>query len=58
MSMSDRGGETRLTDERLASEIELLGEVIAVAATHLGPFTPDEVDEVLGVREPEPPRAE
>ena len=58
MSMSDRGGETRLTDERLASEIELLGEVIAVAATHPGPFTPDEVDEVLGVREPEPPRAE
>ena len=53
MPMSDRGGERRLTDERLAAEIELLGEVIAVAATHPGSLTPDQVDEVLGVPEPE-----
>jgi hypothetical protein len=53
MSMSDRGDETRLTDEPLAAEIELLGDVIAVAAAHSGPLSPEQVDEVLGV--PGPP---
>lgn len=51
MPMSDRGGERRLTDERLAAEIELLGEVIAVAASHARPLSPDQVDDVLGVRQ-------
>jgi hypothetical protein len=50
MALSDPG-ETRLTDEPLAAEIELLGEVIAVAATHPGSLTPDQVDDVLGVHE-------
>jgi hypothetical protein len=58
MSMSHGGGETQLTDQPLAAEIELLGEVITVVATHSGPLSPDEVDDVLGVGEPEPPDPE
>jgi hypothetical protein len=53
MSMSHGGGETQLTDERLAAEIELLGEVITVVSTHSGPLSPDEVDDVLGVGDPD-----
>jgi hypothetical protein len=53
MSMSRGGGETQLTDERLAAEIELLGEVITVVSTHSGPLSPDEVDNVLGVGDPD-----
>jgi hypothetical protein len=52
MSMSRGGGETQLTDERLAAEIALLGEVITVVSTHSGPLSPDEVDDVLGVGDP------
>jgi len=52
MSMSRGGGETQLTDERLAAEIALLGEVITVVSTHAGPLSPDEVDDVLGVGDP------
>ncbi|MEP6650994.1 MAG: hypothetical protein ABJA74_13975 [Lapillicoccus sp.] len=48
MPKSDGGGDTRLTDERLAAEIELLGEVIAVVAGHEGRLSEEEVDEVLG----------
>jgi hypothetical protein len=53
MPKSEGGGETdvtdvRLTDVRLAAEIELLGEVIAVAAEHEGPLSAEEVDAVLG----------
>ena len=53
MSMSRGGGETQLTDERLAAEIALLGEVITVVSTHSGPLSPDEVDDVLGVGDPD-----
>jgi hypothetical protein len=49
MSMSRGGGETQMTDESLAAEIELLGEVITVVSTYSGPLSPDEVDDVLGV---------
>jgi hypothetical protein len=44
-------GETALTDVRLAAEIELLGEVIAVVGDHDGPLTADEVDQVLGAND-------
>jgi hypothetical protein len=54
MSMSHGGGETRLTDEPLAAEIQLLGDVISVVSTHSGPLSPDEVDEVLGIADVEP----
>ena len=57
MALSDPG-EIRLTDEPLAAEIELLGEVIAVAATHPGSLTPDQVDDVLGVHEDQPEHAD
>lgn len=50
MPKSDGGGETPLTDERLAAEIELLDEVIAGAAAHEGRLSEEEVDEVLGAR--------
>ena len=45
--------DVRLTDVRLAAEIELLGEVITVVADHDGPLSPDEVDEVLGATDAE-----
>ena len=53
MPNSEGGGETdvtdvRLTDVRLAAEIELLGQVIAVVAEHEGPLSAEEVDAVLG----------
>jgi hypothetical protein len=48
MPMPEGGGETRLTDEPLAAEIELLGEVIAAAGTHAGQLSTAEIDEVLG----------
>ncbi len=58
MPKSEGGGETRvadvrLTDVRLAAEIELLGEVIAVVAEHDGPLSAEEVDEVLGATDTE-----
>ena len=58
MPNSEGGGETdvtdvRLTDVRLAAEIELLGEVIAVVAEHDGPLSAEEVDEVLGATDTE-----
>jgi hypothetical protein len=58
MPNSEGGGETdvtdvRLTDVRLAAEIELLGEVIAVVAEHEGPLSAEEVDEVLGATDTE-----
>jgi hypothetical protein len=58
MPKSEGAGETqvtdvRLTDVRLAAEIELLGEVIAVVAEHDGPLSAAEVDEVLGATESE-----
>jgi hypothetical protein len=40
--------DVRLTDVRLAAEIELLGQVIAVVAEHEGPLSAEEVDAVLG----------
>ena len=46
-------GETALTDVRLAAEIELLGEVIAVVSDHDGPLSASEVDEVLGANHPD-----
>ena len=53
MPKSEGGGkndvtDVRLTDVRLAAEIELLGEVIAVVAEHEGPLSEEEVDAVLG----------
>ena len=45
--------DVRLTDVRLAAEIELLGEVIAVVAEHDGPLSAEEVDEVLGATDTE-----
>ncbi|HEU4332361.1 MAG TPA: hypothetical protein VFR40_14695 [Lapillicoccus sp.] len=45
---TDRGDDTRLTDARLAAEIELLGRVIAIAAEHDSALTAAEVDEALG----------
>lgn len=58
MPKSEGAGETqvadvRLTDVRLAAEIELLGEVIAVVAEHDGPLSAEEVDEVLGATDAE-----
>ena len=62
MPNSEGGGETdvtdvRLTDVRLAAEIELLGEVIAVVAEHEGPLSAEEVDEVLGATDTDKGRA-
>jgi hypothetical protein len=51
MAMSEGDGETRLTDERLAAEIALLGDVIAAASSHDGRFSAAEIDEVLGAGE-------
>lgn len=45
-------GDTALTDVRLAAEIELLGQVIAVVSDHDGPLSADEVDRVLGAHDP------
>ena len=45
---TDRAEDSRLTDARLAAEIELLGRVIAIAAEHDGRLTDAEVDEALG----------
>jgi len=45
---TDRGDDSRLTDERLAAEIELLGRVIAMAADHDDTLTEAELDEALG----------
>jgi hypothetical protein len=45
----DASDEQTLTDPHLAAEIELLGEVIAAAGLHLGPFTGSELDAVLGL---------
>jgi len=58
MPKSEGAGQTqvtdaRLTDVRLAAEIELLGEVIAVVAEHDGPLSAEEVDEVLGATDTE-----
>jgi hypothetical protein len=58
MPKSEGAGQTqvtdaRLTDVRLAAEIELLGEVIAVVAAHDGPLSAEEVDEVLGATDTE-----
>jgi hypothetical protein len=58
MSMSHGGGETQLTDEPLAAEIQLLGDVITVVSTHSGPLSPDEVDEVLGIGDVAPEESE
>jgi hypothetical protein len=44
----DRADDSRLTDERLAAEIELLGRVIAVAAEHEERLTDSELDQALG----------
>ncbi len=48
MPMLHGGGEAPLTDERLAAEIELLGDVIAAAGSHEGQLSAAEVDEALG----------
>ena len=58
MPKSEGGGknevtDVRLTDVRLAAEIELLGEVIAVVAEHEGPLSEEEVDAVLGATDTE-----
>lgn len=58
MSMSHGGGDTQLTDEPLAAEIQLLGDVITVVSTHSGPLSPDEVDEVLGIGDVVPEESE
>jgi hypothetical protein len=48
MSTSDRGhDDPRLTDQRLAAEIELLGALITAAATHDGPLSVEEIDAAL-----------
>ena len=62
MPKSEGGGETevtdvRLTDVRLAAEIELLGEVIVVDAEHDGPHSAEEVDDVLGATDTDKDRA-
>ena len=45
--------DVRLTDVRLAAEIALLGQVIAVVAEHEGPLSAEEVDAVLGATDTE-----
>ena len=45
---TDRGEDSRLTDQRLAAEIELLGRVIAIAAEHDDRLTEAELDDALG----------
>jgi hypothetical protein len=52
MRTLDGGDETPLTDVRLAAEIELLGEMIAVAASHEGRLSEREIDDVLKAGEP------
>jgi hypothetical protein len=49
----DRGQDPRLTDERLAAEIALLGRVIAIAAEHDVHLTTAELDEALSRKDDE-----
>ncbi len=43
-----------LVDAVLADEIELVSNLVVAASTTSRHFTPDEVDQLLGVQEPEP----
>jgi hypothetical protein len=49
--MDRQNRSTELTDEVLAEEITLLGELMAAAATTARPLTLAEVDAALGLRE-------
>lgn len=46
--------EPELTDEKLQTEIELLGDVIAAVSLSPRPLTDAELDEALGLPHPHP----
>ncbi len=54
-SEPERSGD--LLDPALADEIELVSNLVVAASTTSRHFTPDEVDELLGVTEDDRPAA-